>query len=407
MTLYSENTEKFQIKHLDLIWLKASVVGGLWASVEIIIGSFLHNIRIPFAGSILAAQGIILLIAFYQLWPHKGLIWRAGLICALMKSISPSAIILGPMIGIFSEAILLELAILIFGQNVFGYLLGGALSLLSALIHKVVGVLILYGFDIVKIYTNIYYYISKQVKIENSDPWVLVWIIILAYILLGALAAMTGYLIGKRSKNMKSYPKNFKMESDTKKDFFELKENQKFSVLLFFINLLIIPIGLLLLNNFNFYLSLIIITAYLLFCIIYYSGSLKRLKKPIFWIQLIIITILAAIFWSGYKSTDGIVDLKGLMVGIKMNIRAIFIVIAFSSLSVELRSPIIKAFLFKNGFKKIYLSLGLAFNALPVMMLAIPGPKDFIKKPFKSVANLILYSEEWLEVFEKNNRKNN
>jgi len=54
---------------LNSIWLKAAVVGGLWASVEIIIGSFFHNLRIPFAGSILATNGTILAIAFYQIWP--------------------------------------------------------------------------------------------------------------------------------------------------------------------------------------------------------------------------------------------------------------------------------------------------------------------------------------------------
>ncbi len=110
-------TEKKEISlPLETIWLKAAVVGGLWASVEIIVGSFLHNLRIPLSGSILAFFGVVLLIAFYKNWPDKGLIWRAGLICALMKSISPSAVILGPMIGIFLEALLLQLSITVLGE---------------------------------------------------------------------------------------------------------------------------------------------------------------------------------------------------------------------------------------------------------------------------------------------------
>ncbi len=106
-------------KHLQLksVWLKAAVLGGLWASVEIIIGSFFHNLRLPFGGTILAANATILMIAFYQMWPEKGLIWRAGLIAALMKSISPSAIILGPMIGIMSEALIIEMFLRVFGNN--------------------------------------------------------------------------------------------------------------------------------------------------------------------------------------------------------------------------------------------------------------------------------------------------
>jgi len=72
---------------VDTTWAKAAVLGGLWASFEIVIGSFLHNMHIPFSGSFLTFFATIFMIAFYQLWPDKGLIWRAGLICALMKSI--------------------------------------------------------------------------------------------------------------------------------------------------------------------------------------------------------------------------------------------------------------------------------------------------------------------------------
>ena len=118
--------KKVESNTLNSIWLKASVVGSLWAAFEIIFGSFLHNLRIPFSGTLLSFVSVILLISFFQIWNEKGLIWRAGLICALMKSLSPSAVILGPMIGIFSEALFVELFILILGRNVLGYAFGGA-----------------------------------------------------------------------------------------------------------------------------------------------------------------------------------------------------------------------------------------------------------------------------------------
>ena len=141
---------------LSETWLKAAVVGSLWASFEIIIGSFLHNLRFPFAGTILSFASVALVIAFLQVWDNKGLIWRAGLIAALLKSMSPSAIILGPMIGIFSEALILEFVIMLFGRNLLGYLLGGALAVLSALMHKLVSLLVTYGFDLVIIVDQLY-----------------------------------------------------------------------------------------------------------------------------------------------------------------------------------------------------------------------------------------------------------
>ena len=112
MEIYKKNTND--------IWLKSAVIGSLWASFEIIIGSFFHNIHFPFAGTILTIIGVSILTAFGVVWNEKGFFWRAGLICALMKSISPSAILIGPMIGIFSEALIMELVLLIFGRNLFG-----------------------------------------------------------------------------------------------------------------------------------------------------------------------------------------------------------------------------------------------------------------------------------------------
>ena len=386
--------------HLDNIWLKAAVVGGLWASVEIIIGSFFHNLRIPFAGSILAANGTILMIAFYQMWPEKGLIWRAGLICALMKSISPSAIILGPMIGILSEAIIIEIAIRFFGNNLISLSVGGALSVSSAFLHKVASLIILYGLNLVKLYVDIFHFAAKQVRIENANPWVLVFIIIAVYLILGTVSAFTGFYIGKKSKETKHKKQGFKLEALKTNNILLLNKEQKFSVPLFLTHLMFIPVGLILINYYSLIYGTIFIILYSLFCIYRYKKSLRRLRKPIFWIQLFILTFLAAIFWNGFNSSGSFFDTEGLLIGFEMNIRAIFVVIAFSSFGVELRNPVIRDYLFKKGFSKIYMALGLSFTALPVMIEAMPKPKYFLRHPVKSFSDMMVYAREWLGVFE-------
>lgn len=58
-------------------WIKASVLAGLWAGVEIIAGSFLHNLRVPLSGTFLTLISIVLVIGFFQIWPKHGIIWRA------------------------------------------------------------------------------------------------------------------------------------------------------------------------------------------------------------------------------------------------------------------------------------------------------------------------------------------
>ena len=280
-------TEKEKISlPLETVWLKAAVVGGLWASVEIIVGSFLHNLRIPFSGSILAFFGVVLLIAFYKNWPDKGLIWRAGLICALMKSISPSAVILGPMIGILLEAMMLQLSITLFGGNMIGLIIGGSLSLFSALIHKLVSLLILYSFDIFKIYLNIFYFASQQLNLSNADPWVALSLLVLVYLIIGFFAVILGNYIGRKSVMMKVSNENEFSFDPKAENPLEIKSNRNYSLLYLFIHLISIPLILLMLNTIEVYYAIIFLTVYVSFCIVHYYANLRRLRRPVFWIQL-------------------------------------------------------------------------------------------------------------------------
>jgi len=214
--------------HLSETWLKAAVVGSLWASFEIIIGSFLHNMRIPFAGTILSFASVGLIIAFIQVWKVKGLVWRAGLIAALLKSISPSAIILGPMIGIFSEALIIELFIILFGRNLFAYILGGAFAVFSALIHKLLTLLVTYGFDLVVIIEKLYEYIIRQLGMSKGDPEFLFSIIIVAYLLFGMIGAILGYFGGNRALKISNFQNN-KIELNKSTNFFNQSKDPKSS----------------------------------------------------------------------------------------------------------------------------------------------------------------------------------
>ena len=123
---------------LSDVWLKASILGANWAASEIILGSFLHNLHIPFKGNILTTIGLILMISVAYIWKDKGLFWRTGLICALMKTMSPSAVIFGPMVAIFMEALVLEISVRLLGRNFAGFFLGSALAMSWILFQKII-----------------------------------------------------------------------------------------------------------------------------------------------------------------------------------------------------------------------------------------------------------------------------
>ncbi len=387
----------------DELWMRAAVVGGLWASVEIIVGSFLHNMRIPFAGSILAFNGTILLLGFYQIWPYKGLIVRAGLITALMKSVSPSAIILGPMTGIMLEALLIEGVVAVMGKNLVSYMTAGVFSLSSALFHKIISLIIYYGFNLVKIYVNIINFGLKQLHIGQATDVQILWVLLLFYFVFGSLTGWLGYLIGRKA--LKMQPSAVVLPDGKngagQKDFFVLDQNQSTSLVLLFFHVLALPAGLLLVNIRLQALGLGFMAVYVLLFGWVYRRALRRLRKPVFWSQLVIIVLLSALFWNFGKPGHVWFSREGFLVGFEMLLRALFIVVGFSALSVELLNRHVRRFLFRVGFGRFYKGIGLAFAALPAMIGMLPSSHEILHSPVRSLLKPLAMADEWLAYFKK------
>jgi hypothetical protein len=386
---------------LNNIWLKAAVAGGLWASFEIIVGSMLHNLHLPFSGTILASFSVVMMIAFMQIWKTSGMIWRAGIICGLMKSLSPSAVILGPMTGIMMEAVFMDLMIYLMGRNLVAYLLAGASALLSTILHKLASLFILYGTDLVTIYSNLFEFLKKQLSMESASPEGLITGIIAIYFLLGIAASLAGYFLGKYAARSQGDHRDLEQQTDPFRDAWTNTDpGQPFRIALFFIHLLMIPSMLLLINRYGLGVpSLVPAGIYLGFLLLYYKRILGRLLKPFFWSQLLIMTLVAGIFWDP-PGADSFRIGNGFLVGLEMSLRAILIVSAFSALSVEIRNPRITESLLRMGFGNAYAAVSLSFNSLPVMIDRSADLKTFIKNPVRSFTKLIFEAELWLKCYQ-------
>lgn len=387
---------------LNPIWLKAAIAGGLWASFEIIVGSLLHNIHLPFSGTLLATLSVVLMISFLQLWNENGLIWRAGLICGLMKSLSPSAVILGPMTGIIMEAMFMNLFIYLVGRNFMGYILAGIAALLSTILHKLTSLFILYGTDLVNIYQNLFQFLKKQLGITEASPGDLIAGILIVYSLVGALAALTGMFLGKQAlRSSKEVDSPEQLTDPFASTWQKTDPDQPFRIVLFFFHIGMIPALLILLNRFGLHpIALIPTGIYITVLLLYYKRILGRLKKPFFWGQLVLMTVIAGIFWhpadgSNYQFGNGF------LVGLEMSLRAILIVSAFSALSVEIRNPRITNKLIRMGFGNAYAALSLSFNSLPAMLERSADLKGFIKNPWASFMHVILEAKLWLTTYQK------
>lgn len=386
-------------------WLKAAVVGSLWAAVEIVLGSFLHNLKIPLAGSFLSFITVYLVISFFQVWKNHGLIWRAGLICALMKSISPSAIIIGPMIGILSQAMILDLTIRLAGRNLFSYMLGGALAVFSALAQKALTLLILYGWDFVILLENLYLFATRQLGLEQLPPEGLLAILSLVYLFSGAMAGFMGFLTGSRYMKNHSHSRDFRpLQPQGQSDLFKhtRKNNHSISLLVFSFAMLVA--GMVAITRLHLWMSAIWIVLVLLLGYWRYAGSMRYLRKPALWLQLGAIILLSTLLKNGMEQ---MFSPEGLFVGLKMSFRALLLLTCFAAISTELKNPVIKNLLYNRGFQNLYQSVELAFSALPGIMDAFYNSAQPVKGFRKMVYAMLGRSQAMLSAFRKaeENRK--
>ncbi|MGD9992352.1 MAG: nucleoside-triphosphatase [Salinivirgaceae bacterium] len=394
----------FKYIPLNAVWLKAAVVGSVWASIEIVLGSFLHNMKVPMSGTFLSFLSVFLLVAYAQIWNERGLIIRAGLICALMKSISPSAIIIGPMTGILAEALLLELSIRLLGRNVPAYLIGGALAVFSSLAHKAVSLLLYYGFDFVYMLSQLYNFALKQLKLVHlGEPIHALLILTLIYLLAGFFAAFLGLRAGAKSKNTYPVPDELEIPFERQQKIQPVKTGSgimAYVFLLAHVSLIVLTLWML---NKSFLLSALSLgVAYLAFCFIYYRQALSRLKKPGIWIQFVLITLFAALVWNVFNGKS-FFSLDGIIIGLKMIFRAVLIMVGFTAIGTELKNPSIKLLLYNKGFKNLYHAIDLAFSALPFLIsqinVAQKGNNSLKKTGLRFLAN----SQRLLELFTRQN----
>jgi nucleoside-triphosphatase THEP1 len=384
--------KEFLKKNLSEKWMKAAVVGSLWATVEIILGSLLHNLRVPFAGSTLSFITVYMLISFFQIWKINGLIWRAGLICALMKSISPSAIIMGPMIGILSQAMIMDMTIRLFGKNQFSYIAGGALAVFSALAQKALTLLILYGWEFVSLLENMYDFAARQIGWQKPQPVMALFALGFIYLSAGALAGMLGYKAGKKFIKRKEIPGYTpQVKASRQSDLF--KHSKKgHSILLLIVSAIGLVAGMLIIRLTPLPYSVLFVLGFVLLVYLHFPDNMRYVRKPGIWIQFGIIIMLSAVFKNGlgqFFSTEGFI------VGLQMSLRALLLLSGFAAISVELKNPIIKNLLYNKGFESLYQAADLAFSALPGIMTAFYNQTQHISG-FKKLTHTMLNSSETL-----------
>jgi len=387
-------------------WIKASIAGTIWAASEIVLGSFLHNLRIPFSGNILTAIGIVILISISYIWTEKGLFWRAGIICALMKTMSPSAVIFGPMIAIFSEAVLLEFSVRLLGRTIAGYLLGSMLAMSWNLFQKIANYIIYYGANIIEVYNNLLKFAQKQLNIQTDIVWLPIIILLIIFALFGLLAGVIGIITGR--KLLRQPVTDFTGVSNEKVKELPKKPEIKFnySILWLLADVALIIGSFFILNYTTWIVWSLSISGIIVIWSLRYKRALRQLSKPKFWIFFVLITLLTAFAFS--KAQTGEYSWQqGLLTGFQMNFRAAVIIVGFSVLGTELYNPVVRDFFRKTSFKNVPLAMELSVESLPSFIENIPDFKTLIKNPVSIFYHVLSQADGRLSEIKRKNASAN
>jgi len=391
---------------IDNRWIKASVAGSMWAASEIVLGSFLHNLRVPFSGTILASIGIMLLISLSYKWNEKGLFWRAGLICALMKTLSPSAVIFGPMIAIMSEALLMEFSVRLLGRNFAGYITGSVLALSWSLVQRVLTLVVFYGSSIIEVYSELADLAEKQTGIQVDMAWLPLLIILAADVILGIITAVSGLKLGRRIARETVSGKKLYRASSFKNSFNDPGRKAPYSLAWLFLNLGLLIAGMLVLNFSSTLAWAVTVPLITGIWITRYKRAMRQLLNPKFWLFFIVITLLTSFVFTKAREGENIL-IPGLVEGLRMNFRAALIIIGFSVLGTELYNPVIRKSFERSSFRKLPLALELAVESLPLFIASIPGFRNIVKKPVGALSGVVAHAGMRLRELEQKHSRGN
>lgn len=181
----------------DRFWAFVTVFGTLWGGLELTLGTFLHTLHVPKTGLIMVTLSIVLLIAQRRLFPARGLTICTGIIAACIKSLSPGGIIVGPMVGILSEALVIELFLLPGSRNYLSGIIAGGMGILWSQLISVFRKWVIYGDDFIK---ALFKFISKFLTLDATSTagWTLLASALGLIFAIGAVAGFLGGRMGRR-----------------------------------------------------------------------------------------------------------------------------------------------------------------------------------------------------------------
>jgi hypothetical protein len=125
-------------------WTYAALYGALWGALEATAGTALHLGQVPFRGEIMGIIGLACLVCLRRLQPRVGVILVAGATAVFLKVFTLGGLYPGPLVGIATQAVAVELGFIV-ARGPVAAALGGIVALGTNPLQRVITAWIIGG----------------------------------------------------------------------------------------------------------------------------------------------------------------------------------------------------------------------------------------------------------------------
>lgn len=179
----------------ELVYI--AIFGTVWGALEMSLGSSLHVLNVPQAGTIMAAVGIVILLTGHTFVPRRGAVLLMGLTAAFVKMFSLGGIVINPMLAIVMEAALVEAGLCLGYGGRGAFLLAGVMGSSWNFVHPFITQGLLAGWGVLRVYRWLVHGGARLLGLPDGYGWLLFGLLLGLKVVAGLLAGHAGWEVSR------------------------------------------------------------------------------------------------------------------------------------------------------------------------------------------------------------------
>lgn len=177
------------------------VFGVMWGIFEMVIGSYLHLIKFPLRGALMAGFGVVFMCVLRSYVNRRGVNLIAGFCAICVKLFSYGGFKIGPIVGIAIESFIFEIVFSLFSVNKFSILVSSFLAVLEGIPHFFITTWLIYGGGIFDAYLKAISEISKIFGLSKEFYIKILFLWLFGHIIIALFSFMISLKLIKWLKN--------------------------------------------------------------------------------------------------------------------------------------------------------------------------------------------------------------